>query len=97
MKLGMLVLPPTAHKTGRKTGKAREIGLPAVAQAIIARQPDGKPDDYVFRPAKGDGAMALSKIWRAVRAEAQLPEGIGLHDSAEMLCGVSPHQRPHEE
>jgi integrase len=79
MKRGMLVLPPAAHKTGRKTGKPREIGLPAVAQAIIARQPERKPDDFVFQPSKGDGAISLSKIWRAVRAEAELPEGIGLH------------------
>jgi integrase len=33
---GRLVLPPTAHKTGRKTGKPRTIILPSTAQAIIA-------------------------------------------------------------
>ena len=38
---GRLVLPPTAHKTGRKTGKPRTIILPSTAQAIIARQPEG--------------------------------------------------------
>jgi integrase len=79
MKRGQLVLPPSAHKTGRKTGKPREIGLPAVAQAIIARQPSGAPDDLVFKPAKGDGTISLTKVWYAVRAEAKLPEGIGLH------------------
>lgn len=79
LKRGQLVLPPSAHKTGRKTGKPREIGLPAVAQAIIGRQPAGEPDDFVFKPAKGSGAMALSRIWNVVRGEAELPEGIGLH------------------
>lgn len=80
MKRGMLVLPPTAHKTGRKTGKPREIGLPAVAQAIITRQRAGEPVDFVFTPARGEGgAIALSKIWRTVRKEAELPDGIGLH------------------
>lgn len=79
MKRGQLVLPPAAHKTGRSTGKPREIGLPAVAQAIISRQPPGKPDEFVFKPSKGNGAMSLTKIWYTVRAEAKLPEGIGLH------------------
>ncbi|MBI5461327.1 MAG: site-specific integrase [Gammaproteobacteria bacterium] len=79
LKTGVLKLPPGAHKTGAKTGKSRIIGLPAAAQAIIARQPQGKPEDYVFRPAKGKGALSLAKPWRAVRAEAGLPEGLVLH------------------
>ena len=76
---GRIVLPPTAHKTGRRTGKPRIISLPAVAQAIISRQPEGEDGDFVFRPARGDGAISLSKVWRRVRAEAQLPAAIGLH------------------
>ena len=51
---GRLVLPPTAHKTGRKTGKPRTIILPSTAQAIIARQPEGQPQDFVFTPARGE-------------------------------------------
>ena len=76
---GRLVLPPTAHKTGRKTGKPRTIILPSTAQAIIARQPEGDAQDFVFAPARGDNALALSKAWRKVRAEANLPADIGLH------------------
>ena len=76
---GRLVLPPTAHKTGRKTGKPRTIILPSTAQAIIARQPEGQPQDFVFTPARGNNALALSKAWRKVRAEAKLPDKIGLH------------------
>jgi integrase len=79
LKAGKITLPPASHKTGRKTGKPRVISLPAAAQEIIARQPNGEPGDFVFRPAKGEGAMSLAKPWRAVREEAKLPEGIGLH------------------
>ena len=62
----------TRAQDGRKTGKPRIIGLPAAAQAIIARQPDGPPDGYVFAPARGDGgAIDLSHVWagRARRSE----------------------------
>jgi integrase len=79
LKYGKITLPPASHKTGRKTGKSRVISLPAAAQEIIARQPKGEPGDFVFQPAKGEGAMSLAKPWRAVREEAKLPEGIGLH------------------
>ncbi len=79
LKNGQLVLPPLAHKTGHASGKKKHIGLPAVAQEIIARQPKGNPDEYVFKPAKGNGPLALSKPWRDVRQEADLPDDIGLH------------------
>lgn len=79
LKSGLITLPPKAHKTGHKTGKPRIIALPAEAQAIIARQPEGDPDTRVFRPAKGDGPLSLGKAWPAVRAEAKLPPGLGLH------------------
>ena len=45
LKAGTLTLPPRSHKTGRKTGEDRVIGLPAVASAIIARQAEGAPGD----------------------------------------------------
>jgi integrase len=76
---GIVTLPVSAHKTGAKTGKPRVIALPAVAAAIIAQQPEGAPGDYVFRAAKGTGPIVLSNSWRKIRAEAELPEGIGLH------------------
>jgi integrase len=79
LRQGRIVLPPQAHKTGHKTGKPREIVLAEAAQSIIARQVEGKPDDFVFAPARGDGAIALSKAWRKVRAEADLPSTLGLH------------------
>lgn len=86
LKDGVLELPPAAHKTGRKTGKPRIIGLPTTAQAIIARQSDGEPDDYVFPPSRGDGTINLSKPWRSIREEAGLPEGIGLHGLRHSLA-----------
>jgi integrase len=86
LKAGRIVLPPESHKTGSKTGKPRIIGLPAAAQAIIARQPDGEPEDLVFLPTKGAGIIALSKPWRAIRTEAGLPEGIGLHGLRHSLA-----------
>ncbi len=79
MKARQIVLPPKSHKTGHKTGKARIIALPAAALEIIARQPAGEPEDYVFKPAKGRGPLALAKPWEKVRQEAELPQNIGLH------------------
>jgi integrase len=86
LKRGLITLPPKEHKAGRKTGKARIIGLPAAAQVIIARQSAGDPDDRVFRPARGDGPISLSKIWDVVRREANLPDGIGLHGLRHSLA-----------
>ena len=79
LKSGLATLPPNAHKTGHRTGKPRIIALAAEAQAIIARQPTGEPDDRVFRPAKGIGPLSLTKTWPAVRTEAKLPASLGLH------------------
>jgi integrase len=77
---GRIVFPPREHKSGRRTGKPRIIGLPAAAQAIIARQPEGDPNDFVFQPARGDGgAIELSHVWDKVRAEAKLPAEVTLH------------------
>jgi integrase len=82
LRRGRILLPPQSHKTGRKTGKPREIILPAAAQAIIAWQREGKPNQFVFMPAGGNGPIALSKPWRMVREEAQLPRSLGLHGVA---------------
>jgi len=86
LKNGVLVLPPSAHKTGDATGEPRIIGLPAAAQAIIAEQPQGGADDYVFAPSKGAGTVSLAKPWRQIRVEADLPDGIGLHGLRHSLA-----------
>lgn len=79
LKSGKITLPAARHKTGGKTGKPRDIRLPPVAQAIVARQPSGEPGDLVFRPAHGDRPASLAKPWRSIRKEASLPESLGLH------------------
>lgn len=88
IKRERLVIPPTQHKTGRKTGKPRVILLPAAAQAIIARQPGGSPDGLVFIPARGSKPMSLSKPWRSVRTEAGLPKEFGLHGLRHSLASL---------
>ena len=86
LKSGLIALPPRAHKTASRTGKPRIIGLPTEAQAIIARQTKGEPDDYVFRPSKGEGTLAIAKPWMAVRQEANLPDNLGLHGLRHSLA-----------
>ena len=86
LKTGRIAYPPGEHKTGRATGKSRVIALPEAAQAIIARQPIGEADDFVFTPARGNGAVVLSRVWRKVRAEAELPDTIGLHGLRHSLA-----------
>lgn len=86
LKAGTLTLPLDAHKTGRKTGETRVIGLPALASAIIARQSKGNPGDLVFRPARGGARLDLSARWRDIRQSAELPNGIGLHGLRHSLA-----------
>jgi integrase len=97
LKRGLLILPPAAHKTGRRTGKARTISLPNAAQDIIARQPEGGPQDFVFAPSKGNGAITLAADWRRIRVEAELPKDFGLHGlrhSLATLLAVGGAQAP---
>ena len=96
LKSGLITLPPRAHKTGRRTGKPRVIGLPAAAQAVIARQPQASSDELVFAPAvrtdrNGEavdvkGVVNLSKPWRLVREKAGLPADLGLHGLRHSLA-----------
>ena len=86
LNAGTLTLPINAHKTGRKTGEQRVIGLPSLASAIISRQPDGIPGELVFRPSRGGSQLDLSKPWRSIRTAAGLPVGIGLHGLRHSLA-----------
>ena len=61
------------------------IGLPALAAAIINQQ-ERHYDYYVFAAADGYGRVDLSKPWRAVRSEAELPQHIGLHGLRHSLA-----------
>lgn len=92
LKAGELVIPPAKHKTGRRTGRPRTIALTAAAMAIIASQPEGAPDGLVFLPARGTAPISINKPWRAVRAGAGLPEGIGLHGLRHSLASSAAAQ-----
>jgi integrase len=79
LRNGRLVIQRTKHKTGRKTGKAKVIPLPARAQEIIAAIKAGKPDEFVIRSAKKGARIDLKKIWVRVRASAGLPADLTMH------------------
>lgn len=79
-KRGLLNLPADAHKTGRV------IGLPALAAAIIARQPRGGLNDLVFAPSRGGSQLDLTKPWRSICKAAALPVGLGLHGLRHSLA-----------
>ena len=79
LKRSRILLPPQSHKSGRKTGKPREIMLRQPRRASSSGNREAAPDDFVFAPARGDGAIALSKAWRKIRQEADLPTSLGLH------------------
>ena len=74
------------HKTARTTGKPRVIALPSSGARNHRRQPAGAPDGFVFCASKGEGPLSLAKPWRAIRAEAGLPEAIGLHGLRHSLA-----------
>ncbi len=94
LERGLITLPPAAHKTGRKTGKPRIIGLPGLAQEIIKRQPRYPDVEWVFSPSsrmstgKGvvSGPISLSKPWRKIRYVAELPQELGLHGLRHSLA-----------
>ncbi|MEM1143973.1 MAG: tyrosine-type recombinase/integrase [Pseudomonadota bacterium] len=83
---GTLTVPPTGHKSGHRTGKAKVIPLPSAARAVIEALPPGKPDEFVFPATRGGGGISLpSKLWKAIRAEAGLPDGITNHSLRHSL------------
>jgi integrase len=80
LERGTATLPPKAHKTGHRSGKPKQIALPAGARNVIANRPQGEPNDYVFPPARGDNPITISSnLWKLVRKEAGLPDGINNH------------------
>ena len=100
LRRGVISIPANKHKTGKKSGSPRIIGLPSLAQAILSRQPAADPDALVFPPmrkdAKGrkypvsrkghEGRICVNNNWKTVREEAQLPEDIGLHGLRHSLA-----------
>lgn len=86
LERGIVELPPKSHKTGRRTGKHREIALNSASRAILASRPQGKPQDFVFPPSHGEGPITLSSsLWALIRKEAGLPDGITNHSLRHSL------------
>ncbi|MBE0705053.1 MAG: tyrosine-type recombinase/integrase, partial [Afipia sp.] len=50
------------------------------------KPPSSEPDGFVFCPSGGKGPVNLTRPWHAIRAEAGLPEGIGLHGLRHSLA-----------
>lgn len=90
LKTGAITLPPSRHKTGKATGRNRTITLPPVAVEIIARQPPGPPEAYVFPASRGDGLITYRKDWvQKISPAAGLPEDpvpCSLHHSVVLLA-----------
>lgn len=96
----VITIPPDRHKTGRRTGSPRIIGLPERAMEIITRQPRGEPQDLVFPPISKDdagriypssrkgapGRIDMTGPWKIICKEAKLPDGIGLHGLRHSLA-----------
>ncbi|MCU5785942.1 tyrosine-type recombinase/integrase [Alloalcanivorax marinus] len=82
----LATLASEEHKTGRKTGEGRTIGLPAAAMDIIRRQPRGGLDDCVFQPAREGDRISLSGPWRLVREKAGLDDRAVLHTLRHSLA-----------
>ena len=86
LEAGTLTVPPSAHKSGHRTGKAKVIPLPSPARAVIESLPKGKPDSHLFPATRGDGGISLpSKMWAEIRKEAKLPDGITNHSLRHSL------------
>ncbi len=100
LQRGVITKSPKRHKTGKKTAKPRIVGLPELARNIIAHHTNDNPEGLVFPPVRedsagrvyppsrkgGTGCVNVNKDWRAVRKEAKLPEGIGLHGLRHSLA-----------
>lgn len=80
LQRGQIKFPPREHKTGKKTGDPKTILLPPQGVQIIHRQPDGKPEEFVFKSTKEGAQITLTRDWHKVRAEAKLPESMVLHE-----------------
>ncbi|MGB7318949.1 MAG: site-specific integrase [Planktotalea sp.] len=83
---GIISIEPHLHKTGRRTGDRRIIGLPQLAIDILESHPVELRKGQVFKPSRAGGCIDLSKVWRRVRDEANLPPALGLHGLRHSLA-----------
>ena len=97
LKRGLLTLPATAHKTGRKTGKPRVISFTRSRTRNYRATARRRARQFCFFALEGRRASFIPKPWLAVRAEAGLPAGFGLHGlrhSLATLLAVGGAQAP---
>ena len=65
LKAGVITVPQEHHKTGRKTGEDRFIGLGPAAIALLKVRKKGATSKWVFPNDAGDGTYGgLSTFWR---------------------------------
>ncbi|MFV8816664.1 tyrosine-type recombinase/integrase [Haliea sp. E17] len=85
LEAGIFTLPPKSHKTGHKSGQGKTIALNSTALAIVkARQ--GNKSEHVFPSSRGDTHVSLtSKLWKEIRKESGLPEGLSNHSLRHSL------------
>ena len=87
LERGVIVLQRGEHKTGKSTSKPRVIGLSTGAREIIARQPKGKADDFVFASRRGAQVpISLGKAWASIRDKAGVPRAVTLHTLRHSLA-----------
>jgi integrase len=75
LEKGVATIPPSAHKTGRKTGKSRVVYLCPEAVAILSALPrfDGDEDAKDYNPhvivglRKGAALVQIQDVWERLR------------------------------
>ncbi|EDZ42328.1 phage integrase, putative [Rhodobacteraceae bacterium HTCC2083] len=86
LESGIISIDPHLHKTGRRTGDRRIIGLPQLAIEILSSYSVELRAGLVFKSKRSSDVIDLSKIWRRVREEANLPPTLGLHGLRHSLA-----------
>lgn len=79
--LQVAVLPPTAHKTGKKTGKPRLIPLPGTAIKLLRWLEQRKTTDLVFVNSAGSrwNGQSMHARMVVIREKAGLDAGATFH------------------
>lgn len=81
-------LPAKAHKSGRKTGKGKDIVLSAPALAVLETLTRIKGNPFVLPGNKdGEHLVNLSKPWGVIRKAAKLQD-VRLHDLRHSFASV---------
>lgn len=81
-------LPAKAHKSGRKTGKGKDIVLSAPALAVFETLTRIKENPFVLPGTKdGKHLVNLSKPWGVIRKAAKLQD-VRLHDLRHSFASV---------